>query len=42
MSVRRVSETEGGGGAIQEIMWFRLLSLHCENRKPKLSREKGH
>lgn len=42
VSVRRMSESEGGGGAIQEIMWFRLHSLHRENRKPKLNREKDH
>jgi len=42
VSVKRMSESEGGDGAIQEIMWFRLYSLHRENRKPKLSREKGH
>lgn len=27
---------------LQEIMCFRLHSLHHENRKPRLSREKGH
>lgn len=27
---------------LQEIMCFRLHSLHRENRKPRLSREKGH
>ena len=41
VSVRRMSEAEGGGGAIQEIMWFRLHGLHRENRKPRPSREKG-
>lgn len=27
---------------LQEIMCFRLHGLHRENRKPRLSREKGH
>lgn len=27
---------------LQEIMHFRLHSLHRENRKPRLSGEKGH